>query len=118
MGLRIGSWKTITVAKDADPAVSAETDLGAEFRSVQVYAPALDSAAITIKPSRLTTETAVQGYTFDADATGDYVNTTTARTTAGMNVFKDICARFVTILLDAVQTTVGRTFYVRGIDPI
>lgn len=118
MGLRTGSWKTVTIAKDANPAVSAETDLGAEFRSVQVYNPALNDAAITIKPSRLTADTAVQGYTLNGAATGDFVNTTTARTTAGMNVFKDICARFVTILLDAVQTTAARTLYVRGVDPI
>jgi len=118
MGLRLGSWRTVTIAKDANPAVSAETDLGAEFRSVQVYAPALDSASITVKPSRLTADTAVQAYTFDDDDTGDFVKTTTARTTAGMNVFKDICARFVTILLGATQTTLARTLYVRGVDPI
>jgi len=118
MGLRTGSWKTVTIAKDANPAVSSEQDLGSEFRSVQVFAPALDSATITVKPSRLTGDTAVQGYTFDADATGDYVNTITARATAGMNIFKDICARFVTILLGATQTTAARTIYIRGIDPI
>ncbi len=118
MGLRLGSWKTVTIAKDADPAVSAETDLGGEFRSVQVNKPAIESAAITIKPSRLTADTAVQGYTFDADATGDFVNTTTARASAGMNVFKDMCARYVTILLDAVQTTATVTFYIRGVDPV
>lgn len=118
MGLRLGSWKTVTVTKDADPAVSAETDLGEVFRNVQVYNPELDNATITIKLSRLTGDTAVQAYTFDADATGDFVNTTTARTTAGMNVFKDICARFVTIVLGAVQTTATRTFYIRGIDPV
>jgi len=118
MGLRVGSWKTVTIAKDANPAVSAETDLGAEFRSVQVYAPAIDNATITVKPSRLTADTAVQGYTFNDAATGDFVNTTTARTTAGMNVFKDICARFVTVLLGATQTTLARTLYIRGVDPI
>jgi hypothetical protein len=118
MGLRTGSWKTVTIAKDANPAVSAETDLGSEFRSVQVYAPALNSATITVESSRLTGDTAVQGYVFDSDAAGDYVNTTTARTTAGMDVFKDICARYVTILLGATQTTALRTLYVRGIDPI
>lgn len=118
MGLRLGSWKTVTIAKDASPAVSAETDLGGVFRNVQVYGPALNSAALAVKPSRLTADTAVQAYTFDADATGGFANTNTARTTAGMEVFKDICARYVTLLLDATQTTAARTFYVRGIDPL
>ena len=118
MGLRLGSWKTVTITKDDDPAVSTETDLGAIFRNVQVYTPAIDSAALTVEVSRQTTETAVQTYAWDADATGNFVHTTTARATAGMEVFKDICARYVTLLLDAVQTTATRTFYVRGIDPL
>lgn len=114
MGLRLGSWKTVTILIAGT--TSSETDLGENFRNVQVYNPALDSATITIKSSRLTGETAVQGYTFDTDASGDYVNNTTARATAGMNVFKDICARFVTIVLGAAQTSAARTFYIRGID--
>jgi len=118
MGLRLGSWKTVTITKNDDPAVSTETDLGGVFRNVQVYSPAIDSATLTVKPSRLTADTAVQAYTMDGNATGDFVNTTTARTTAGMNVFKDICARFVTLLLNAEQTTATVTFYVRGIDPL
>jgi hypothetical protein len=116
MGLRTGSWKTVTIALSGT--TSSETDLGSEFRHVQVYNPAIDNATITVKPSRLTADTAVQGYTFDGNATGDYVNTTTARTTAGMNIFKDICARFVTIVLGAAQSSLARTIYIRGIDPI
>ena len=118
MGLRLGSWKTVTIAKDADPAVSAETDLLAQFRSVQVYSPAIDNATLTVKVSRLTTETAVQAYTMDGNATGDFANTSATKTTAAMNVFKDICARYVTLLLSNVQTTAARTFYIRGIDPL
>ena len=116
MGLRLGSWKTVTIASSGT--TSSETDLGECFRNVQVYNPAIDSATITVKPSRNTGDTAVQAYTFDADATGDYVNTTTARATAGMNVFKDICARYVTVVLGAAQTGGARTFYIRGIDPL
>jgi len=116
MGLRTGSWKTVTIASSGT--TSAETDLGSEFRHIQVYNPAIDSATITVKPSRLTADTAVQAYTFNDGATGDYVNTTTARATAGMNIFKDICARFVTMVLGAAQTGGARTIYVRGIDPI
>lgn len=118
MGLRLGSWKTVTIAKDADPAVSAETDLGGVFRNVQVYSPALNSAALTVEVSRLTADTAVQAHLFKLATTGDAANTTTAKTAAAMNVFRDICARFVTLLLDAKQTTAARTFYVRGIDPL
>jgi hypothetical protein len=118
MGLRTGSWQEVTIAKDDDPAVSVEVDLGSEFRNVQVYNPAIDSATITIKPGRITGDTAVQAYEWDGDAAGDFVKTTTARATAGMNLFKDICARYVTLLLGAAQTTAARTFYVRGIDPI
>lgn len=116
MGLRLGSWKTVTVAKDGTS--SSETDLGGVFRHVQVYMPAIDSATLTVKPSRLTTETAVQAYTFDMDGTGDFVKTTTARATASLILFKDLCARYVTLVLGAAQSTAARTFYIRGIDPL
>lgn len=118
MGLRLGSWKTVTIAKDANPAVSSETDLGGVFRNVQVYSPAIDNATLTVKVSRNTGDTAVQADTFDADATGSFAKTTTTKTTAAMDVFKDICATFITLLLSATQTTATRTFYVRGIDPL
>ena len=114
MGLRLGSWKTVTIAKDGT--ASSETDLGDVFRNVQVYSPAIDNATLTVKVSRLTTETAVQAYTMDDDATGDFANTSTTKTTAAMNVFKDICARYITLVLSAAQSTAARTFYVRGID--
>ena len=113
---RFGAWKTVSIAQCGT--TSSETDLGGEYQHVQVYNPALDSATITVKPSRLTGDTAVQAYTFDADATGDYVNTTTARTTAGMNVFKDIYARYVTVVAGAAQNSAARTFYIRGVELI
>lgn len=116
MGLRLGSWKTVTVAISGT--TSAETDLGDCFRNVQVYSPAIDAATLTVKVSRVTADTAVQAYTFDADATGDYANTTASKATAAMNVFKDICARYITLVLSAAQTGGARTFYVRGIDPL
>ena len=118
MGLRLGSWQTVTIAKDDDPAVSTETDLGAVFRNVQVYSPAIDNATLTVEVSRLTADTAVQAYASNSAATGDHANTSTTKTTAAMNVFKDICARFVTLLLSNAQTTAARTLYVRGIDPL
>jgi len=111
-----GGWQTVTVAQNGT--TSSEVNLGREYRDVQVYAPALDSATITIKPAKTNGGTAIQAYTFDADATGDFVNTTTARTTAGMNIFRDIGARYVTVVVGASQTSAGRTFYVRGINPL
>jgi len=117
MGLRLGSWKTVTIAKDADPAISAETDLGGDFRSVQVYCPAIDTATLTVEPSRLTGDTPVQAYTLAVGGT-DAVNTTANRATAGMVIFRDLGARYVSLLLSAVQTTAARTFYIRGIDPL
>jgi hypothetical protein len=108
-----GTWQEVTIALNGS--TSSEINLGAEFRHVQCYNPALDSATITIKPGRNRGDTAVQAYTFDADATGDYVNTTTARATAGMNVFKDICAKYVTVVLGANQTSLARTLWIRGI---
>jgi len=118
MGLRLGSWKTVTITEDDDPAVSSEVDLGAVFRNVQVYSPAIDSASLMVMPSRNTGDTAVAPYFFSQAATGDLVITTTAKTVAAMEVFKDICARFVTLLLNNTQGTADRTFYIRGIDPL
>lgn len=113
MGLDVGPWKTVTVAQDGTE--SSETDLEGEFRDVQVYNPALDNASITVKPGREEGDTAVQAYTFSMESEGDFVRTTSDRTAAGMSVFKDICARFVTIVLGAAQTSAARTFYIRGI---
>lgn len=111
-----GPWKEVAIALSGT--ASSEIDLGEEFRDVQVYSPALDSATITVKPAMKSGESAIQAYTFDSDATGDYVNTTTARTTAGMNVFKDICARYVKVILSAAQSSLARTLYIRGINAI
>ena len=120
MGLRTGTWVTVTIAKDANPAVSSEADLLGVFRSVQVHSPAIDNATLTVKPATkdITGGTAVQAYIFKLATTGDVANTSTTKTGAAMNVFKDICARYVTLLLSATQTTAARTFYIRGIDPI
>jgi hypothetical protein len=115
MSLRAGAWKTVTIA--ASGTTSSEIDLGKEFEFVQVYNPAIDSATITVKPSRVNTDTAVQAYAFDDDATGDFVHTTTARTAAGMNIFR-VMAQFVTVVLGAAQTGGARTIYIRGIDPL
>lgn len=115
--MRTGSWKEVTIA--ASGTTSSEVDLGTEeFQDVQVYNPALDSATITVKPSRKTGDTAVQAYAFGGAAMADFVNATTARATAGMSVFKDICARFVTLVVGAAQTGGARTFYIRGINPL
>ncbi len=116
IGTKCGPWCTVTVAQTGT--TSSETNLGAEYQDVQVYNPALDSATVTVKVSRLSGDTAVQAYTLSRTATGDYANTTTARTTAGMNVFTDICAQFVTVVCGASQTSAGRTFYIRGINPL
>ena len=113
-----GPWQEVGILISGT--TSSEVDLDPagkmEFKKVQVYNPALDSATITVKPSRKTADTAVQAYILSKNATGDFVNTTTARTGAGMNVFDNICARFITIVLGAAQSSAARTLYVRGID--
>ena len=116
MAPKAGPWIAVTIAKDGTS--SSETDLLTEYRDVQVYSPAIDSATLTVKPSRLTGDTAVQAYTLSGSATGDYANTTTAKTTAAMNWFLCVGARFVTLVLSAAQTTAARTFYIRGVNPL
>jgi hypothetical protein len=111
-----GDWQTVTV--DRDGTTSDEVDLGGEYRDVQLYNPELDSSTLTIQPTRLTGGTVVQAYSFNADATGDFDKTTTARTTAGMNVFVGVCARYVKVVCGAAQTAAERTFYARGIELI
>lgn len=113
-GKKHGNWVPISVADEGT--ITAEIDLGAEFYSVQVYNPAIDSATMTVKPSRLSGEAAVQAYLI-ADGQ-DKVNTTTARTGAGMNIFDSICARYVTIVFGAAQNGGPYTLYVRGLFPI
>ena len=112
---RCGEWKTVSIAKDGT--TSAETDLGMDFEKVQVYSPAIDSATLTVKPSRATGDTAVQAYATDDDATGDFVHTTSAKTAAAMNVLT-VMARYVTLVLSAAQTSAARTFYIRGVNPL
>jgi len=109
-----GTWQSVEIAiSNTD---SAEFDLGATFSHVQVYNPALDNATITVKPVRVTGGTEVQAYSFDAEATGDFVKTTTARATAGMSVFRDLHIQFGKIICGASQTSSARTFNVRGVN--
>jgi hypothetical protein len=114
--VKTGRWEEVTIALNGT--TSSEINLGLEFRDVQVYSPAIDSATITIKSSRKSGETAVNQYRMTNGAASDYVDTTTARTAAGAEIFKDVCAQFITIVLGAAQTTLARTLYVRGIDPL
>lgn len=109
-----GDWQTVAIASGGT--TSDEVNLGGEFRDVQVYNPALDNATITVQPTRVSGEDAVQSYTFADDVTGDFVKDTTARATAGMSVFKDICAQYVKVHLGIAQTGGARTLYARGID--
>lgn len=113
---RTGRWIEVAIAQNGT--ASSEADLGGAFRDVQVYSPAIDNATLTVKSSRNTGETAVQAHTMDRDATGDFANTTTAKTAAAMNIFRDIFAQYVTLVLGAAQSTADRTFYIRGIDPL
>ena len=110
---RVGAWKKVTIVKDANPATSVQIDLGAEFYMVQCYNPTIDSATITIQAAREDAMTPVQAYNIAGGE--DKVNTTTARATAGMNVFNEICAQYVKVVLGAVQTTVTVNLYIRGI---
>lgn len=113
MKMSIGPWREVTIAQNGTS--SSEVDLGDEYAHVQVYNPAIDSATITIKPSRKTGDTAVSAYAWKGTEAADFAMATTARTAAGMNVFKDICAEFVTVVLGASQTSAARTFYIRGV---
>ncbi len=114
--IKTGPWISVTIAQNGDS--SDEIDLGTDFRDVQVYSPELDSATLTVKPSRKSGDTAVQAHMLSGAATGDYANTTTAKTAAAMNIFLLIGARYVTLVLSAAQTTADRTFYIRGINPL
>lgn len=116
MSAKLGPWITVTIAKDGT--TSSEVDLLGEFHDVQVYSPAIDSATLTVKPSRRSGDTAIQAHMMSGAATGDFANTTTAKTAAAMNIFPFICAQFVTLVLGATQTTAARTFYVRGVNPL
>jgi len=116
MGLNMGPWVEVTVAKDGTE--SSEADLRGTFEHVQVYFPVTDSTTISIKSSRVTGEDAVTPYDLKPAATGDHELVTTARATAGVVVFPNVYAQYVTIVLSAAQSTAARTFYIRGIHPI
>ncbi|MBA7486817.1 hypothetical protein ES707_22378 [subsurface metagenome] len=111
---KYGPWQIVTVAKDGD--TSDEANLQGEFKDVQVYNPELDEATITIQPARDSGGDVVPAYTFDVNTTGDFTNTTAPRATAGMNVFKNIYAQYVKVVLSIAQAGGARTFNVRGID--
>lgn len=116
MGKEFSQWKTVTIAQGE--AISAEVDLKGEFEDVQVYNPAMDDASITVKPVRATGGDEVVAYLFNAGETGDFENITEDRETPGMNVFKNICARFVKVVLSEDQAGGERVFYIRGINSL
>jgi len=111
---KYGDWISVTIASGGTS--SDQINLGGDYYAVQVYNPAIDSATITVKPTYETGGTVVQAYNISGGS--DAVNTTTARATAGMNLFNEICAQYIKIVVGAAQTSGAVTFKVRGIFPL
>jgi hypothetical protein len=110
--LRCSEWKSAVVADEGT--TSAEVDLGAPYRSLQVEIPTIDSATVSVQVARS------QGGTF---RTMSYISTndgdddpaaTSASTGGIMVVFPFFGFQHLKILCGATQTTAAVTFYVQG----
>ena len=124
-----GKWQTIVW--DIDATATGEfsgydadkhsqlIDLGQTFEKVLVIIPTITSATISIAivpedGTALKLNVPVPLYILDDDATGSFLQATTAATTTNSIVFAIGGARYIRLYSSANQAA-DRTFYVRGI---
>ena len=110
----ISAWKSAVIASGGT--LSAEVDLGKDYKRVLVIAPTIDSATINVKVATASGGTYYSMYILDADATGSFLHATTAGTGAIAVTFDIGGAQYVKILVGAAQSSGAVTFLVRGID--
>jgi hypothetical protein len=101
-----GQWLPATVAKDDNPALSGEVDLGQEFEYLNILIPTIDSADVSLYVS---IESGGTYYPLDLST-----NVFAAATGGLMTTFDLGGYRFIKILCSATQTTAAVAFKVRG----
>ena len=109
----ISPWKSAVIAKNGT--LSAEVDLGRDYKKILVLLPVIDSATISPQISTASGGTFYPVHIVDADATGSFLHATTAGVGSVSVIFNIGGAQFVKFLAGAAQTTAAVTLYVRGV---
>jgi len=109
--MSVSSWKTATIALNGT--TSGAVDLGGNYKELVVLIPALDSATVTVHVSE-DNSTFFAVHDFDADATGSFAHATSADTAAKTAIFHIGGVQFIKVVAGAAQTSLARTFRVRG----
>jgi hypothetical protein len=100
------NWQTVSVTKDASPALSGECDLGNDYEHMCIIIPTIDSANVSLYVSENSGGTfAPLGLSTNVFAAG----------TGGVNTTFVLGGyRYIKILCSATQVTATRNFRVRG----
>jgi len=113
--LRTSDWLDVTVEKDDASKLSAATDLGLPYRSVDVLVTNLaTSATVTLHVAKTLDETYYPLYYISLNDGDDDAAITTAGTTAIAVIFPFFGFQYFKICLSAIQTSSDATFKVRG----
>ncbi len=110
---KFGAWLTATLTSST---TSQEVNLGYPFQKLLVLIPTLGaSGTSTVHVSNASGGTFFPLYALDDDATGDFVNATTAATTTKAVIFDIGGAQFVKVVSGASQTS--EIYNIRGFNP-
>ena len=121
--INAGGWKPALVDIDRDTEFtgddvdqySALVDLGADFSDVLVYIPTITSSTVglALQKTAEIDEVPVALYRLDDDATGNFLDATSAAVTSMYIKFHVGAAQYLRVKCGSNQAA-DRTFYVRG----
>ena len=107
------AFKEALVDVSADDDLSLEVDLGGNFEFLTVLVPTITSSTVTVRVSDRSGGTFYPLYRLDDDATGDFVDATTAAVTSKAVIFRIGGVQFIKIACGSAQAA-DRSFLVRG----
>jgi len=111
---KAGSFLDALVDISEDDDLSVEVDLGASFEKLLVLVPTITSSTVGVQVAEKSGGTYYPLYRLDDDATGDFLDASTAGTTSKALVFNIGGAQFIKVSCGSAQAE-DRTFRVRGI---
>jgi hypothetical protein len=114
---KFSAWKAALVDISVSDTVSEEVDLENNYTYATVLIPTITSSTVSLKVSMTSGGTYFPLYRLDDDATGSFVDATTAGTTSCAVIFKIGGFRYVEVLCGSAQQSADKTFYVRGFNP-
>lgn len=113
-----GVWKTALIDISESTTLSPEVDLGAAFEFLVVLVPTITNSTVSVNVAKESGGTFYPTYRLDDDATGDFLDASTAGTATKRLVFRIGGFQFIKIACGSAQETTDKTFYVRGLGAV